>query len=89
METEGLLDYQGWAGIISIVRWNLRPVIFGVDTTPKNPNLGVSDWGYFLASSGDTIGGLRVRHVRDREPKRTHKAKKNRMNSTKEFSERF
>ena len=31
VETEGLLDYQGRAGIISIVRWNLRPVIFGVD----------------------------------------------------------
>ena len=30
-EAEGLLDYQGRAGIISIVRWNLRPVIFGVD----------------------------------------------------------
>ena len=30
VETEGLLDYQGQAGIISIVRWNLRPVIFGV-----------------------------------------------------------
>ena len=28
---EGLLDYQGRAGIISIVQWNLRPVIFGVD----------------------------------------------------------
>ena len=36
VETEGLLDYQGRAGIISIVRWNLRPVIFGVDRkTPK------------------------------------------------------
>ena len=31
VETEGLLDYQGRAGIISIVQWNLRPVIFGVD----------------------------------------------------------
>ena len=31
METEGLLDYQGLAGIISIARWNLRPVIFGVE----------------------------------------------------------
>ena len=31
VETEGLLDYQGRAGIISIVRWNIRPVIFGVD----------------------------------------------------------
>ena len=27
VEAEGLLDYQGRAGIISIVRWNLRPVI--------------------------------------------------------------
>ena len=31
VEAEGLLDYQGRAGIISIVRWNLRPVIFVVD----------------------------------------------------------
>ena len=31
VETEGLLDYQGRAGIVSIVRWNLCPVIFGVD----------------------------------------------------------
>ena len=26
----GLLDYQGRAGIISIVQWNLPPVIFSV-----------------------------------------------------------
>ena len=31
VETEGLLDYQGQAGIISIVRWNLRLVIFGLN----------------------------------------------------------
>ena len=31
VEAEGLLDYKGRAGIISIVRWNLRPVIFGTD----------------------------------------------------------
>ena len=31
VETEGLLDFQGRAGITSIVRWNLRPVIFGVE----------------------------------------------------------
>ena len=35
VETEGLLDYQGRAGIISIVRWNLRPVIFSVDFRGK------------------------------------------------------
>ena len=34
VEAEGLLDYQGLAGIISIVRWNLRPVIFGVEFRP-------------------------------------------------------
>ena len=34
VEAEGLLDYQGRAGIISIVRWNLRPVIFGA-TAPS------------------------------------------------------
>ena len=28
---KSVLDYQGQAGIISIVRWNLRPVIFGVE----------------------------------------------------------
>ena len=41
VEAEGLLDYQGRAGIISIVRWNLRPVIFGVDNPllPKDPLL--------------------------------------------------
>ena len=31
VEAEGLLDYQGRVGIISIVRWNLCPVIFGVE----------------------------------------------------------
>ena len=31
VETEGLLDYQGRAGIISIAQWNLCPVIVGVD----------------------------------------------------------
>ena len=34
VETEGLLAYQGRAGIISIVRWNLRPVIFGAELSP-------------------------------------------------------
>ena len=31
VETEGLLDYQGRAGIISILRWNLCLVIVGVE----------------------------------------------------------
>ena len=35
VETEGLLDCQGRAGIISIVRWNLRPVVFGVEIVGK------------------------------------------------------
>ena len=29
--SKGALDFQGRRGITSIVRWNLRPVIFGVD----------------------------------------------------------
>ena len=34
VETEGLLDYQGRGGeFISIVRWNVRLVIFGVEKT--------------------------------------------------------
>ena len=36
METEGFFDYQGRAGIISILRWNLRPVIFGVEKIQLN-----------------------------------------------------
>ena len=40
VETEGLLDYQGRAGIISIVRWNLRPVIFGVENQRFRKGVG-------------------------------------------------
>ena len=51
VETEGLLDHQGRVGIISIVRWNLRPVIFGVESAtgfrrskpPATPYRGVRD----------------------------------------------
>ena len=31
LEAKGLLDFQGRRGITSVVRWNLRPVIFGVE----------------------------------------------------------
>ena len=31
LEAKGLLAFQGRRGIASVVRWNLRPVIFGVD----------------------------------------------------------
>ena len=37
VETEGLVDYKGRGGIMSIVRWNLRLVIFGV-------HLGLWSW---------------------------------------------
>ena len=30
-ETKNLLAFQGRHGIASVVRWNLRPVIFGVE----------------------------------------------------------
>ena len=32
LETEGFVAFQGRAGNTSIVRWNLRPVIFRVET---------------------------------------------------------
>ena len=31
LEAKGLLDFQGRRGITSVVRWNLRPVIFGIE----------------------------------------------------------
>ena len=31
LKAKGLLDFQGRRGITSIVRWNIRPVIFGVE----------------------------------------------------------
>ena len=31
LEAQGLLDFQGRRGIASVVRWNLRPVILGVE----------------------------------------------------------
>ena len=33
-----LVDYQGRAGIISILRWKLRPVIFGVEIPWRSPS---------------------------------------------------
>ena len=32
LEAKGLLDFRGRRGIASVVRWNLCPVIFGVET---------------------------------------------------------
>ena len=52
VETEGLLDFQGRAGIISIVRWNLRPVIFGVDRRTReeaSEEVVFNFWGVTLA----------------------------------------
>ena len=57
MEAEGLLDYQGRSGIISIVRWNLRPVIFGVDpcnTVSWNTPI-CSDFYRFLVDVSDIL----------------------------------
>ena len=33
---KGVLDFQGRRGIASVVRWTLRPVIFGVDWCTKS-----------------------------------------------------
>ena len=39
VEAQGVLDYQGRAGIISIVRWNPCLVIFGVESLLRNSAL--------------------------------------------------
>ena len=59
VEAEGLLDCQGRAGIISIVRWNLRPVIFGVENGPNTvsgstvSNTELSEFFWGSLSSGE------------------------------------
>ena len=35
LETDGAFDFQGRAGIMSILQWNLRLVIFGVEKSDK------------------------------------------------------
>ena len=50
--TEGLSDYQGKAGIISIVRWNRRAVIFGVECRrPKKACVPNVSWLSLLRSN--------------------------------------
>ena len=55
VETEGLLGYQGRAGIISIVRWNLRPVIFGAGLPGSQKVLRRPVWGFPYTSSTETL----------------------------------
>ena len=52
VETEGHLDYQGRAGIISIVRWNLRPDILGVDKMGVECQRGCTQHAYLRSSIG-------------------------------------
>ena len=54
VEAEGLLDYEGRAGIISIVWWNLRPVIFGVEqcaVTMQRAATWIGLFGYVIAQA--------------------------------------
>ena len=57
VETEGLLGYQGRAGVISIVRWNLRPVIFGVERIAQRSTFESGHrpvgWGSSTRRGGD------------------------------------
>ena len=55
VETEGLLDYQGRAGIISIVQWNLGPVIFGVEFC-------TTSLGRRFKTNSDTCTSTKYRH---------------------------
>ena len=47
VEAKGLLDYQGRAGIISIVQWNLHAFIFGVEKRGLEfkGGIGKVEWG--------------------------------------------
>ena len=58
VEAEGLLDYQGRAGIISIARWNLRPVIFGAEPSPQKKRVKQAQCGKlaFLLGNGAHFG---------------------------------
>ena len=49
-EAKGFLDFQGRRGITSVVRWTLRPVIFGVDflTTSMPKQRGFTKFSVFL-----------------------------------------
>ena len=59
VETEGFLDYQGRAGIISIVRWNLRPVIFGVDSwLPAQQKEHIAEKDLIKSSDWCPAGGM-------------------------------
>ena len=59
VEAEGLfkLDYRGRAGILSIVRWNLRPVIFGVEvfTLFGGFRLVFDSFSIFLGPSAERV----------------------------------
>ena len=50
VETEGLLGYKGRARIISNVRWNLRPVIFGVENSSLSVFFPCALCGYALCT---------------------------------------
>ena len=57
VETEGFYYYQGQAGIISIVQWNLRPVIFGVDSCSRlYKNNGAIIYAIISLLGGDSPG---------------------------------
>ena len=56
VEIEGLVDYQGRAGIIAIVRWNLRLLMLGVQSYTDLPcRLGYSRKGFYLADTEPSV----------------------------------
>ena len=66
VETE-LLDYQGRAGSISIVRWNLRPVILGIELLLQNPTWKSSHFPGLVSKCSATVTSVAAPpHERDR-----------------------
>ena len=100
LEAKNLLTFQGRRGIASVVRWNLRPVIFGVENGTCFTHVhgrGPEQFGRPLKTTFDmttlifSSGGCPsypFYPLKIRNQKGPTKPK-NRTNSTKEFSEQF
>ena len=57
LQATGLLAFQERGGIASFVRWNLRPVIFGVEPMSWEPGLSSKKncWNNFEGVSGQAV----------------------------------
>ena len=59
LEAKGLLDFQGPRGITSVVRWNLRVVIFGVDKLPELRHKFLKIWAILATRALELVGACK------------------------------